>query len=211
MGLAVSVGITSEPADADEEEAAERRDELDRLSAALAAEGVHWGEPEGAPVPPMRSAVISFPYSCLHHLRRVLALVDAGRPVPPVDGPAALDQDKNVVKAKTMTFSSHLLCHSDCEGYYVPVDFPEPLFLPEDEVAGGGMVGSSQGLLAELRRCAPALGVRLEPDGSLSDGEAARLSELPEDADFATETMVWLTLHEACLASIVSGYAIVFE
>lgn len=106
---------------------------------------------------------------------------------------------------------SHLLCHSDCEGYYVPVAFDEPLFLPPDAgVAGGGMVGSSQGLLDELRGCAPALGIALD-GGELTDDEARRVGDLPETDPFMIEASVWLTLHEACRASIAGGHAIVFR
>jgi hypothetical protein len=210
MGLAISVGIEPELAD-DEKELAEARAMFEGLSAALAAEGVIWTEPIGAPVPPSRAPALSFPYSWLHYLRRVYALVSIGRPVTPVDGPDERDRDNDAVEDETVMFSSHLLCHSDCEGYYVPVDFNEPLFLTEESgVAGGGMVGSSQGLRAELRRCAPAIGIRLTPDGSLPDAEAERLADLPEDASYFIESTVWLTLHEACEVSIASGHAIEF-
>ena len=40
-----------------------------------------------------------------------------------------------------------------------PLPLPDPLFLDEDAVSGGGMVGSSQGLLDELRRVAAPLGI----------------------------------------------------
>jgi hypothetical protein len=212
MGLAIEVGILSDLVGAAEDEIADVRAELDGLSAALAAEGVVWSEPEGVLVPPTRADVASFPYSWLHYLRRVLALVTTRQVVTPVDGSDAVDRDRQRVDDVTMMYSSHLLCHSDCEGYYVPVAFATPLFLPEDSgVVGGGMVGSSQGLLAELRWCAPAIGIELAADQSLSDAEAQRLAELPDTADFAIESTVWLALHEACEASIASGCAIVFN
>jgi hypothetical protein len=67
---------------------------------------------------------------------------------------------------ETSVLASHLLCHSDAGGYYVPVDFGDPLFLPEEaEVRGAGMVGSSQGLLAELAGIASPLGI--SPGGAI--------------------------------------------
>ncbi|MBG0827015.1 hypothetical protein HS041_04460 [Planomonospora sp. ID67723] len=93
-----------------------------------------------------------------------------------------------------------------------PVDFGDPVFLPEESgVAGAGMVGSSHRLLAEVRECAPAIGIRLEQDGSLSDAEADRVYALPQSAPFEIESVVWLALHEACRASVSTGQAIIFH
>src|SRR4051794_3262848 len=174
MGLAVSVG---NPCIGSDEEGEERyRRKFGGLAAALAAEGHAWTLPEG-PVPSglARRYVSSFPYSFLHYLRRAYALQAEGQPVTPVvDG--GLDGAAGFVEDATMMFDSHLLCHSDTAGYYVPVPLDDPLFLANEAgVAGGGMVGSSQGLLGELRRIAPAIGVRLDGAGELSDAEAARL------------------------------------
>ncbi|MFY1695550.1 hypothetical protein [Solwaraspora sp. WMMA2101] len=212
MSLAVTVGITTALSGIDDEGAARSRAALDELSAALAAEGVAWQEPYDVAVPSTRPHLRGFPASALHRLRRVLALVDSATPVTPVADAAGFAADRELIDDRAALLESHLLCHSDSAGYYVPVDLGDPLFLPAGTgVTGGGIVGSSQGLLAELRRCATALGVRLDPAGDLPDTEAARLFALPDDADFAVETQTWLTLHEACRASIASGRAIVFH
>ena len=84
------------------------------------------------------------------------------------------------------------------------MDFDEPLFSDEESI------GSSQRLLAELREVGPHIGVKLEADGTLSDAEAARLAGY-DDGPFWREITVWLTLHEACVASIAHGTAIVFS
>jgi hypothetical protein len=75
------------------------------------------------------------------------------------------------------------------------------------------MVGSSPELLRELRRVAPLIGVELADRGALSDAEAARLFGSDADAGnaFGIEQTVWLTLHEACRASIAHGNAVVFH
>lgn len=210
MALAVSVGAVAEMLSIDEEAAAEHRALLDQLSAALADKGVDWREPDDTAVPPMGPHLAGFPYSCLHQLRRVLVLLRLGEPVTPVSSDEELDRDEHKINDVTSQLDSHLLCHSDCEGFYVPVDFGDPLFLDEHRVPGGGVVGSSHGLLKDLLLCAPPLGISLD-DGALTTVEAERLLDLPDDADFAIESMVWLTLYEACRVSIDSGHAIVFQ
>ncbi|MEV6302163.1 hypothetical protein AB0M02_22295 [Actinoplanes sp. NPDC051861] len=147
----------------------------------------------------------------MHYLRRVYALANQGKPVTPVADHAERDRDNDVVEDEALMFESHLLCHSDCDGFYVPVAFDFPVFVSGTDDFGGGMIGSSQGLLAELRRCAPAIGIRLEPDGELSDEEAERIGGLEDDAPFHIESVVWLTLHEACRESIAGGHAIAFQ
>jgi hypothetical protein len=208
MGLAVSVGI---PAIGDAEGEAQVQRQYARLSDALAAQGVRWVMPD-APARPAggRRHVSSFPYSSLHYLRRAYALRFEGRPVTPVVNGDLSDGDRYVADASSM-LSSHLLCHSDSAGYYVPVPVDDPLFLPrESGIAGGGMVGSSHGLLKELIRIAPDIGVRLEGDATLNDAEAQRLLDNQADP-YRIEQMVWLTLHEACRASIESGQPIIFH
>lgn len=149
----------------------------------------------------------SMPYSALYCLHRVYARCQAGLPVTPVSDMAEVEADDEVVSAERDMFESHLLYHSDVDGYYIPVDFDIPELIGDDE-----RVGSSQGLLAELQSCAPAIGIRLEPDLSLSDAEAQRIDELiqTDSGEFTYEWMAWLALHEACRQSIASDHAIVF-
>ena len=58
---------------------------------------------------------------------------------------------------------AHLIHHSDCEGYYVPVDFAQVIV---DERLSGGSLGSSMRLLTETRSIAAALDLPedLDPD-----------------------------------------------
>jgi hypothetical protein len=105
---------------------------------------------------------------------------------------------------------SHLICHSDIEGYYVPIDFDEVLLDDDEEIAGGGLVGSSQRLLAELQAVAPALGIVLD-GGRLPDEEAERISaDVHEEGELWIEKGVWLDLFEAARLSLQHGSAIVF-
>ncbi|MFC7484968.1 hypothetical protein ACFQX7_39850 [Luedemannella flava] len=69
MGLGIVVGYAED----------DELNELRTLSDALAEEGVTWSEPATTD----ESFSAGFPYSWLHHLRRVLALVDRDLPVTP--------------------------------------------------------------------------------------------------------------------------------
>ncbi|MFE7563716.1 hypothetical protein [Kitasatospora sp. NPDC057500] len=200
MGLSISVGMLHDQARNDPEGFEYHRRAFDRLGAALGAEGIDWREPplDGPPQDPAFSG--GFPYRHLTRLRRVLALTGRGEPVTPAeeDG-AGWERDCELIQDEASMFASHLICHADNAGYYVPVDFVDPLFLPADAgVAGAGMVGSSQRLLSELVGIAPALGII--PDG-------LRAPEGP----FEPEQFAWQQLHRACLASLADGHAIVFH
>ncbi|MFJ4184629.1 hypothetical protein [Kitasatospora sp. NPDC089509] len=205
MGLSISVGALSTP---------EWRGAAEVLHRALEAEGVAWREPAG-PAGEGEAFSAGFPYSYLSGLRRVYVLHRVGEPVTAARGvsPEQYEEERELVDDETVMFDSHLLCHSDCEGYYIPADFEDedPLFLPQESgVPGGAMVGSTAGLLAELRGFAAALGIRLEADGSLAPAEEARLAALPEDDPFEAEVFTWHRLYLACRASLATGRAIVF-
>ncbi|MFD0531677.1 hypothetical protein ACFQ1I_42035 [Kitasatospora arboriphila] len=120
--------------------------------------------------------------------------------------PDQYDCDRGEVEEEALMFSSHLLCHSDCAGYYVPADFDDPVFLPEEAaVAGGGMVGSAAQLLAELRRLAPAIGICPETAAATADPVVAA------DDPYEAEKSAWHVLHGACRESLATGRAIVFH
>ncbi|MEY9928503.1 hypothetical protein ABH926_003142 [Catenulispora sp. GP43] len=214
MGLGISVGILCDQARNDPEGYAHHHDAFDNLTHALAAEGITWREPEVIhKAGDDHDYSTGFPYSYLSHLRRVFTLARLGEAVTPWSAVSDDQYRHDLMKVddETVMFSSHLLCHSDNEGYYIPVAFDDPLFLPEEaQVAGVGMVGSSHRLRAELAGFAAALGIRLDEQGALSDDEAAAVEATGEDDAFAAERYVWLHLYRACLASIGSGHAIVF-
>ncbi|MCP3138608.1 hypothetical protein [Pyxidicoccus xibeiensis] len=161
-----------------------------------------------------RKHVSSFPYSYLHSLRRYYAHVrETNKPPRPLkqgEDPAG----DPLVDELTSILDSHLLCHSDSEGFYVPVEFSDPIFqdsgLPQ---MPGEMLGSSQGLLQELRLLAPHLGVKLDGNGALSDAEASRLDTAGKDskAPFSIEKRVWLALFENARVSVEGKTALCFS
>jgi hypothetical protein len=211
MGLDITVGILDWQARNDAEGLAHQRRAFARLTEALAAEGVEWSEPEVAEPPVGPAVTAGFPYSYLTHLRRIAVLAMLGEPLTPAaeTGREQYERDCEKVQDEAAMLSSHLLCHADNAGYYVPVDFGDPLFLPEEAgVDGYGMVGSSQRLLAELADVAPALGIELDADGALTPAAEAGLDH---DGPFEAETFTWHQLYRACRASVRSGHAIVFQ
>jgi hypothetical protein len=109
-----------------------------------------------------------------------------------------------------MRMRSHLLCHSDAEGFYFPIDFDDVIF-DEDGSLPGGMLGSTQRLMQELITLAPYLGIKLQ-NGELSDSAAARLNEGSEAAGpLWIEKCVWLSIFEAARLSLKHKAAIWFK
>lgn len=79
-------------------------------------------------------------YHGLHLLRQQYAKLKGW----PID-------DEYHVPIYSETQNSHLVNHSDCEGYYLPDDFPEPQWITSSAENGFQLsVGSSVRLLAEL-------------------------------------------------------------
>ena len=104
----------------------------------------------------------------------------------------------------------HLIHHSDCEGYYVPVDFGQVI---ADERLAGGYLGSSVRLLAETRRIASALGLPddLDPDSAEVFGAwDATTSAAGGWQRYGIESYGCLRLIQAARHSITTGAAIAF-
>jgi hypothetical protein len=211
MGLSIGIGLLDSVRSADAEAYAHHKNAFARLSAFLAREG-HTGyiEPEGVSyrLPPFTS---SFPYSFLHYLRRAFAHVRAGAtqvtPCPAGTDPA---KDPRIDEELTLHMDSHLVCHSDCEGYYVPLDFRDVLYPPKADKIAGGIVGSSHALVRELARVAPAIGIEVGASGP-TPAMLAALANEGQSVPLFRERMVWLALHVCATASVATGSAIVFH
>ncbi|MES9621145.1 hypothetical protein ACPCBX_06145 [Streptomyces tuirus] len=104
----------------------------------------------------------------------------------------------------------HLIHHSDCEGYYVPVDFTHVIV---DKRAPGGYLGSSVRLLLEARRLAEALGLPEDLDPHSEEVFEAAEAEEPASEGwqrYGVESYVCLQLLQAAKLSIATGAAIAF-
>jgi hypothetical protein len=212
MGLAVEVGMLADLNVNDEEGAAWLRESLSKVNEVLAENGLaSHTEPEVLPALKSRAIIGSYPYSFLHYLRRFAAHAWTNphwKPTPFTDSEDPAED--SAVAGETAMLTSHLLCHSDCDGFYLPIDFKNPLFADEDCVPGG-MLGSSQGLMRELVGIAPFLGVQLT-GGNLWDTEVGRINGIIDaEGPFWIEHAVWISLFEAARLSIEHKSAICFS
>lgn len=212
MGLAVSLGVLASGPDADPEGAEWLRKNFRQVNRVLAAHGLpSHVEPEILPDFPYRGQPLSFPYSWLHYLRRAVAFArqapDQFSPIQEDANPAA---DERIDEELSVYMDSHLICHSDCEGFYVPIDFPDPLYDDLEEGLPGGILGSSQRALHEVVQAAPLIGIPIQ-GGNLSNEEARKIAEEPDGSNpFWIERKVWLTMFEAFRHSIEYKCAVVF-
>lgn len=207
MGLGLSVGYLADMKVHDNEGYEWAKEALAKVVAVLNDNhcGI-WEEPEEFNAT-LRPHLSSFPYSWIHFLRRAYAWQSEypGVALPPSAGEIS-DEDDRLIENVALDFRSHLLCHSDAEGYYVPVEFEEPIF---DDRVPGSMLGSSFALKRELLKIAPLLEIKLDGD-VLSDSEAARIYAIEDDHPFFRENAVFLSLWEVTRVSLEENSAIVF-
>jgi hypothetical protein len=213
MGLCVQVGMLADLLENDEDGAEWIRESLANVNAVLAENNLpKHDEPEQIPSLDDRSIISSFPYSFLHYLRRAYAhwkLNPTALITPCADGEDPTDDP--AIEEVSCMFDSHLLCHSDCEGFYLPVEFSDVLIDETDqERIEGGLLGSSYKLAEELTEMAPSLGIQLV-DGQLTDEAADSIrSNVESETELWIERGVWLTLFEAARLSIQHKTAICF-
>ncbi|MGA2255916.1 MAG: hypothetical protein ABSG53_14815 [Thermoguttaceae bacterium] len=212
MGLAVEVGMLADLLEHDSDGAEWLRETFASVSEVLEENKLpRHHEPESLPPLDCRASILSYPYSFLHHLRRIAAHVAedprwVATPFPESSDPAR----DALVDKHPVSRESHLLCHSDCEGFYVPIEFKD-VIVNDDGRIPCGMLGSSFALLKGLQAIAPALGIRLA-SGKLSDEEAEKInSEVENQPVLWIEKTVWLSLFEAARLSIQHKAAICFN
>jgi hypothetical protein len=214
MGLAIEICRLADLLKEDPEGASWLEEDLTKANRVLANHGLPpHTEPRDLPALQCRAEIMSFPYSFLHYLRRAYAyrsrfptwtVSPLGDSYDPVTD-RVLDEEGKLMK-------SHLLCHADHEGFYLPVDFREILFSDGDNSLPGDMLGSSFRLYEELVFVAPALGIRLQRQAGLDDAEVARLNCKAGSGDgLCREIVSWLALYEASRLSLIHRSAIVFS
>jgi hypothetical protein len=212
MGLSLSVGYLAwlkKENDSDSDSLSWLREDLVHVNQVLRANGLpEHVEPEELPELIDRG-LLGFPYSWLHYLRRAVAYA---RQAPAEFGPLPegeeASEDIRIDRELSVLMDSHLICHSDCEGYYVPIDFPEPLHDDRDELVGG-ILGSSQRALAEVILAAPLLGIELK-DGKPTKMAVDTIREEDNDHPLWIERKVWLAMYEKFRLSIEHKTAVVF-
>ncbi|MFI6515451.1 hypothetical protein ACIBF1_07835 [Spirillospora sp. NPDC050679] len=216
MGLNVVVGVL---ADADEDYAAMVRADFAAIGELLEREQAgRWAEPDPLELDDEQDAEFEmWGYSGLHTVRRLAVhlTVNGCLPAPQAEAHRASD-DPLLNKAYSTPPSGppgpfdHLIHHSDCEGYYVPLDFERVIV---DDKAPGGYLGSSVRLLAETRRVAEAIGLPEDLDPHSEEVFEATDAEEPAAEGwqcYGVEAYVCLQLIQAAKLSIATGAAIGF-
>lgn len=229
MALTIAVGILADP---ERDDAADEfGEDLAAITKALAKAGLPaWTEPD---LPFDDAADFDmYGYSGLHCLRRLAVhLAETGALPAPADAEEAADDpllatfysrhphhalelgDQVTVIGSAEAAAGrfdHLVQHSDCEGFYVPLDFG-PILI--DDRVTGEYIGSSQRLLEDCRLIAERLGLPddLDPwsdevdeamDGPKAGKEGWRR--------YGVESFTCLQLMAAARQSIATGAAMVF-
>jgi hypothetical protein len=131
MGLGVSVGALAWLKTADAEGYEWHGKQLAIVNTVLLAHNlVPHHEPDDLPELRSRAGLDSFPNSFPHYLRRIYANVSQNPQWVPIEVADGEDRssDPAVDRELSVRMTSHLVCHSDAEGYYVPVDFADVLY-----------------------------------------------------------------------------------
>jgi hypothetical protein len=161
MGLAVIVGMLADLTQNDPEGAEWLRKSFAGVNQVLEEAGLPQHVEPIAIAPRSRAAQTGYPYSYLHHLRRFYAYVQYDRHWSPRPTPPGIDSAKDpMLRRELSMLSSHPLCHSDSEGFYLPIEFDSVLF--DDQTSNripGGILGSSFRLRDELIGIAPKLDI----------------------------------------------------
>lgn len=214
MGLNVIVGLLADIGDDEEAETFRAHFAIAReLLAGAGAE--RWDEPDLD-----EEDVADYEmsgYGGLHALRRLAVHLERNASLPEplgadgdaTDDPLLAESYAACPRTPAGPFD-HLVHHSDCEGYYVPVDFTPVLF---DERLPGALLGSSVRLLAEARGVAAALGLPedLDPDSEeVTDAYGAEASEGEGWRRYGVESRTCLQLISAAKHSMATGAAITF-
>lgn len=243
MGLTIEVGILADLLAHDPDGVASVEAEFDVMNQALSEKGftLHAEPATGA----VWSADLMGQYG-LHALREVAGLVWQEKPLPRaqlLDGSETPGADallatflehlsgkgnitlvgralRSFFKAKEkpkLPPFVHLVVHSDCDGYYVPVEFELPLIPkhPAGETEHLWPLGSVLRLEKEINLLAKHLDLPVEMNG---DDDA--LKTYLDSPNQAPDAPMWqaqpiaahscLVLREACHQSLVTGAAITF-
>jgi hypothetical protein len=233
MGLCVCVGFAADLKENDSEGYENFKALMTKVNQALNAEGLPPHHEPDSVSPADFLSLDMFGYSGLHYLRRVAAHITFTRKLPsPGDDDSSKDPlveryytesleekapkgllslFKKSPKIKNFDFN-HLMHHSDCEGYYLPLEFTRVLFPDPKLEIPGAMIGSAHRLLQECQRLAAALAIPRD-----MDSESDELLEAAQNQGegegwrrYGVESFTCVRLIHACEASIRSGAALVY-
>lgn len=159
-------------------------------------------------------------YGQVHDLRRLAAYLWLGLDLP---APATNDSTRDPVLRRFYDSEKepdgnpgyvHLINHSDCDGFYIPIPFERVLYADPATKIAGTMVGSSQMLMAGCQQVAEALDLPLDLDPESDEAREAEESLGESDVlwqRYGRESYACLVFYQAAKRSIESGCAVVFS
>lgn len=203
MGLRVQVGEYAAVLDRGSTRATKIENDLDVIARLTRATG-HESHNEPTTLPPMQHQApkADLPYDYLHRLRRFYAHLhnDPSRmPAPLSDGQ---DPSEDPILAREYEQpQSHLICHSDDDGYYVPLPFSK-IIIDQSGLLTGSILGSSHKLFTELEDMAARLKIGFDGDLVSRDSLLNIRDDVRNKGQYAIERLVWLTLYDACRLSL---------
>jgi hypothetical protein len=209
MGLGITVGrLASWLRGGDEEVVELVRNHLREVNRVLAAHNLpDHVEPESLPELRRRSLFDHMPYSRHARLLRAVAF---SRQAPEEFVAAGAEEDHlrhQHVCTELALRRSHLICQG-VEGYFVPIDFPEPLFDARKGLVGG-VLGSCQAAARELAAVASLLDIRLTR-GTVSDAVAKAICA-EEEGPYYQERHAWLIVFESFRLGIEHRASVCFH
>lgn len=166
-------------------------------------------EPESLPEFENRCELNGYPYSFLHYLRNGYAHRKSDPTWMAKENIYDYEPDNDpVVEYEMDKMESHLLCHSDTGGYYLPVEFDSILY--DEILIPDFFLGSSFKLMRELIEVAPALNIEVVDN----DIQQTIIDSINHDMDSQNgiwiHRIVWFSLFEAARLSIKYRTAISF-
>lgn len=162
---------------------------------------------EPGPLPEFRRRSSGYhSFFALQELRRLYVCVLEGKELPRGE---ISDQDLDLIRSVGKAHpESHLLHHSDFEGYYIPREMPNgPL---SSEEIPGYFLGSSQGLIGELMTVSEALDLELV-DGKISVPSLKKLKAKGPDNPLYQAAGIWISLYESAQYSVTHRVLVIFN
>jgi hypothetical protein len=225
MGLGLEVGWLADLASADAEGYDHARSVFEAVNVALRRAGLpEHREPADCDV----FSCDMLGYSGLHDLRRLAAHLDATGRLPEAPGAGASSKDpmlqgyyeratpgfwRRLVGRRERGRFDHLILHSDAEGLYLPVDFPDVLFPSGELRIPGGMIGSVPRLAIECALIHSALQIPDDLDersDALWDAADAPGAGPELWQRYGRESYSCVCLERACAEAVRTGAALVF-
>lgn len=230
MGLSLLVGALASLRHENQEGAEELHAQFMRMNQWLRRIGIR---PHREPLDCTVWSCDMYGYVGLHFLRRFAGYLDMGLDrAPPFQGDDPITDQMynkyfNLLLEEIREGSSvstgaarqlgrgfdHLMMHSDCAGFYLPIGFHEVLFPPEELKIEGDMVGSSIILLKECEKLATTLGIPpglRHEDEDVWEAAEERRADTTDWRGYAIESYTCLALMDGCRKSIATGAALQF-